>query len=132
MAINANEVLRVLGVDDDDDLRELIRYRLQKSGHKVLTAGSGSEALALVDERGAPDVAVLDVTLPGMSGLDLLPALREREGLGALPAVFLSARVQEHDIAAGRALGATYLTKPFVGRALDAAIARAVADADGW
>jgi DNA-binding response OmpR family regulator len=125
-------MLRVLAVDDDDDLRELIRYRLQKAGHKVLTAASADEALALIDERGGPDVAVLDVTLPGMSGLELLPALRERDGLDALPAVFLSARVQEHDIAAGRALGATYLTKPFVGSALDAAITRAVADNDGW
>ena len=125
-------MLRVLAVDDDDDLRELIGYRLRKAGHKVLTAASGDEALAIVDERGAPDVAVLDVTLPGMSGFELLPALREREGLGELPAVFLSARVQDHDIAEGRALGATYLTKPFVGRALDAAIARVVADTDGW
>ena len=97
----------------------------------VGVAEDGLQAVDLVRRTG-PDVAVLDVTLPGMSGFELLPALREREGLGELPAVFLSARVQDHDIAEGRALGATYLTKPFVGKALDAAIARAVADADGW
>jgi len=125
-------MLKVLAVDDDADLRELIRHRLQRAGHRVLTAGSGAEALAIVDERGAPDVAVLDVTMPVMSGFELLPALRERDGLADLPAVFLSARVQDTDIATGRALGATYLTKPFVGSALEAAIKRACEDASGW
>jgi CheY-like chemotaxis protein len=109
---------RVLVVDDDPNLRELVALRLQKVGHRVLTAGSAGEALALVDQRGAPDVVVLDVLMPGMTGFELLPALRALHGMEELPAIFLSGRVEEHDIEAGRAMGATYLTKPFSANAL--------------
>ena len=123
---------RVLVVDDDPHMRDLLSIRLRKAGHRVLCAESGSEALELVESRGAPDVAVLDVTMPGMTGLELLPAMRSREGLERMPAVFLSGRVEEADINAGRALDATYLTKPFSGIALVNAIAAAVHDDDGW
>ena len=113
---------RILAVEDDPDVLEVIEYRLRSHGHKVAAVGSGQEALELVERRGRPELAVLDVELPGMSGLDLLRALRERPGLEDLPAIFLSARVRPSDIEAGRALGATYLTKPFVASALLAAI----------
>jgi CheY-like chemotaxis protein len=114
----------VLVVDDEPDIRHLVEFRLRTEGHQVLTAGSGAEALALVDARGGPDVAILDVTMPGMSGLELLPVLRRRDGLASMPAIFLSAKVQQHDIDAGRALDATHLTKPFVGPVLINAVAR--------
>jgi CheY-like chemotaxis protein len=68
----------------------------------VLTAGSAGEALAIVDQRGAPDVVVLDVLMPGMTGFELLPALRSIDGMEELPAIFLSGRVEEHHIRAGR------------------------------
>jgi CheY-like chemotaxis protein len=87
----------------------------------VVAAGEGASALAAVQERGRPDLAILDVAMPGMSGLELLVALRERTDLQELPAIFLSARILPSDIAAGRALGASYLTKPFVAPALMAA-----------
>ncbi len=106
--------------------------RLRKGGHQVLTAASAEAALSIVDERGGPDVAVLDVAMPGMSGLELLPALRSRDGMAELPAIFLSARILEQDIAAGRALGATYLTKPFVATALLNAVERVCPDPGGW
>ena len=109
---------RILVVDDDPNLRELVSIRLQKVGHRVLTAGSAGEALALVDQRGAPDVVVLDVTMPGMSGLELLPVMRALDGCDELPAIFLSGRVEEHHIRVGRAMGASYLTKPFSANAL--------------
>jgi CheY-like chemotaxis protein len=118
-------VPRVLVVDDDPNVRDLISFRLRKAGHRVLTAESGAEALALVDAKGAPDVAVLDVTMPDMSGLELLPAMRSREGLEDMPAVFLSGRVDHADVEAGRALDAAYLTKPFSAVALVNAVARA-------
>lgn len=123
---------RVLVVDDDHDILTLVEHRLRKGGHKVIAVSTGQEALDVVAERGAPDVAVLDVTMPGMDGLELLRRLRGYEGLGALPAIFLSARVQPEDIAAGRALDATYLTKPFSGVALLKAVDRVAVDEEGW
>ena len=123
---------RVLVVDDDPNMRDLVSFRLRKAGHRVLTAESGADALAIVEERGAPDVAVLDVMMPGMTGLELLPAMRRHEGLADMPAVFLSGLVDHAEVEAGRALDATYLTKPFSGIALENAIARACADDGGW
>ena len=117
---------RILTVEDDDDVRGLIVAHLGKAGHKVVAAASPAEAFAIVAERGAPEVVVLDVGLPEMNGLDLLVELRRRVNDDALPAIFLSARVQEHDIEAGRALGAAYLTKPFIAAALVSAVERAV------
>jgi CheY-like chemotaxis protein len=128
---------RILVVDDDPNLRELVAIRLQKVGHRVLTAGSAGEALALVDQRGAPDLVVLDVLMPGMTGFELLPALRSIDGMEDLPAIFLSGRVEEHHIRAGRAMGASYLTKPYSANALTKTIEKleqrdvAVAPA-GW
>ena len=123
---------RVLVVDDDPNMRDLVSFRLRKAGHRVLTAESGADALAIVEERGAPDVAVLDVMMPGMTELELLPAMRRHEGLADMPAVFLSGLVDHAGVEAGRALDATYLTKPFSGIALENAIARACADDGGW
>jgi|SRR5215207_821014 len=123
---------RVLVVDDDPNVRQLVTIRLQKEGHRVLAADSPDEALALVQDRGAPDVVVLDVTMPGMTGLELLPLMRSLDGCDALPAIFLSGRVQHHEVEAGRALNATYLTKPFSGSALTRAV-EALAPVDaGW
>lgn len=124
---------KLLVVDDDPDILALVQLRLQRAGHKVVGASSGAEALAIVAERGAPDLAVLDVSMPGMSGLELLSTLREQQAQD-LPAVFLSARVQPEDIERGRSLGATYLTKPFVASALLNAVERALAEASsaGW
>ena len=123
---------RVLVVDDDPNLRELVSLRLQKAGHRVLTAASAGEALAMVDERGAPDIVVLDVAMPGMTGFELLPALRAIDGMGALPAIFLSGRVEPHHIEAGRAMGATYLTKPFSANALTKTIEKLATVQAGW
>ena len=96
---------RVLLVDDDTDILELVKRRVGGAGHRVLAAGSGPEALALVANRGAPEVAVLDVGMPGMSGLELLQRLREATGQPTLPAIFLSARVGEADVARGAGPG---------------------------
>jgi CheY-like chemotaxis protein len=114
---------RVLVVDDDDDIRALVSMRLKAAGHRVVAVGNGGDALALVSERGLPEVAVLDVSMPGMDGFELLQALRQTGGRH-VPCVFLSARVQETDVARGRDTGATYLTKPFVASALIQAVER--------
>lgn len=123
---------RVLVVEDDPDILNLVSMRCRAAGHKVLGAATGPEALEALGET-APDVAILDVGLPTMTGFELLTELRKREGLADLPAIFLSARVQQESIDEGLALGAAYLTKPFVASALLTAIDRALPDpTEGW
>ncbi len=117
---------RVLAVEDDEDVLNLISTQLRRSGHAVVGAATAEAALQVVSERGAPDVLVLDVNLPDMDGRELLAALREKSGAPDLPAIFLSARVDPADVEAGRGMGAQYLTKPFVLNALLAAIERSV------
>jgi CheY-like chemotaxis protein len=119
-------VARVLVVDDDPDLLTLVEMQLKHHGHDVAVAASGPDALDLVAQKGPPDVAVLDVAMPGMNGLDLLRELRSREGMEELPAIFLSARVGPEDIDAGVSLGAEYLTKPYVMSSLLSAIDGAI------
>lgn len=120
---------KVLIVDDDEDILGLVQARLRKADHQVMSAASAAQALQLIDERGQPDLVVLDVGLPGLDGLGLLEAIRGKPGLSAMPAIFLSARVMPEDVAAGRAMGAIYLTKPFVASALLGAVEKALAQA---
>ena len=120
---------KVLVVDDDEDILGLVQARLKQVGHRVMTASSAAEALGLIEQRGGPDIAVLDIGLEGLDGLQLLDAIRERPGLASMPAVFLSGRVLPEDVEKGRAKGATYLTKPFVASALLNAVDKALADA---
>src|SRR3954471_6285972 len=115
---------KILIVDDDPDILRLVEFRLRKGGHRVVAATGGREALHIVEARGAPDVVVLDVTMPDMDGFETLDRLRARDGLTQLPAIFLSARVLPEDVERGRAAGATYLTKPFSAVALLNAIER--------
>ena len=125
---------RILVVDDDPDVLALVEFRLRKEGHQVLAAASGGAALEAVAEGDAPDLAVLDVSMPEMSGLTLLEKLRARDGMTGLPAIFLSARILPEDIEAGRAMNAAYLTKPFVAPALLSAVNAALAgdQPQGW
>jgi CheY-like chemotaxis protein len=130
---------RILVVEDDADISALVVRRLQKVGHRVQWVADAAEALTLIEEKGPPEVAVLDVTLPGIDGLELLVQLRGRPGLSDLPAVFLSGRIEPEHVEAGRALGAKYLTKPFIASALIDAVGAAIAEAeaarddpDGW
>lgn len=121
---------KVLVVEDDPDIRMLLEVRLRQNGHLVLSACSGEEALTVLAERAAPDIAVLDVMMPGMNGLELLRLLHASPEYANLPAVFLSGRVDADDIAAGTALGGTYLTKPIVLAALNSAIEKALEPAE--
>ena len=121
---------RVLVVDDDPDILELVAFRLRRAGHKVIAVRGGPQALQVIAERGAPDVVVLDVMMPVMDGFETLK--RMREIADGLPAIMLSARVLPEDVERGRATGATYLTKPFSAVALLNAIERAVPDEGFW
>jgi CheY-like chemotaxis protein len=113
----------VLVVDDEPDVLSLVTLLLERSGFEVMAACSGIEALRLLREMGPPLVAVIDVAMPDLSGLDLVRVLRGREDTATLPVVFLSARVLASDIEAGESLGASYVTKPFTVDGLLKAIA---------
>lgn len=123
-------------MDDDENVLRLVSYRLAAAGHRVLTAADAAAALRIIAERGLPDVAVLDVSMPDMTGLELAERMRGLPGGADTPVIFLSARVQPEDIAAGQQLGGWYLTKPFVATALISAVERATAPrevaAPGW
>lgn len=120
---------RILVVDDDPAMSALIELHLQRGHHTVQVANCAQDAIAMATGQPAPEVVVLDVAMPDMSGFELLTELRSLEDLSGLPAVFLSARVTEADIEAGRNLGATYLTKPFVAHALMGVVDRLLEDA---
>jgi DNA-binding response OmpR family regulator len=100
----------ILVVDDEKTLRDMLEYNLLREGFRVLVAGDGSEALRLAfDEH--PDLIILDVMLPGMSGFDVVRAVRRQL---TVPVLMLSAREEEIDKVVGLELGADdYLTKPF-------------------
>jgi two-component system, OmpR family, phosphate regulon response regulator PhoB len=108
----------VLVADDDADILSLVRLRLERSGYTVACAHDGTEALQLAVER-RPDLAILDIAMPGMSGLDVTRRLRA-EG-STLPVILLTARARPVDVAEGAAAGAdSYVTKPFSPQELEA------------
>ena len=104
---------RILVVDDEPDITGLVAYHLAKAGYRVITAASGPEALRSVrDER--PDLIVLDLMLPGMTGFDALAELRRRDETKDIGVIVLTARRDEADRIKGLSLGADdYLPKPF-------------------
>jgi DNA-binding response OmpR family regulator len=115
----------ILVVDDDAMILALLQHRLKRDGHEAMAFASAQEALdamALASQTRIPDLAILDVMMPIKSGFELCRELRARPGWEDLPVIFLSARVQPQDIEAGHAMGALYLTKPFVASALVKAI----------
>ena len=104
---------RILVVDDEPDITALVAYHLARAGYRVSTASSGGEALkAARDER--PDLVILDLMLPGVSGYDVLAELRKYEETRDVGVILLTARREEPDRIRGLSLGADdYLTKPF-------------------
>ncbi|HYX84471.1 MAG TPA: response regulator [Gaiellales bacterium] len=108
----------VLVVDDDAHLLRLVKFRLERDGYDVTTAADGERALERIRER-PPDLCVLDIMMPRRSGFDVLRELRADARLRAVKVILLTARAQDHDIAAGLGLGADdYVTKPFSPREL--------------
>lgn len=103
----------VLVVDDEKDLVELVSYNLQKAGHQVITASSGSEALALARQQ-KPDLVLLDLMLPGLDGTEVTRRLKADPSTSSIPIVMLTAKGEETDVVVGLTLGADdYVTKPF-------------------
>lgn len=103
---------RILVVEDEVAIREFEVINLKRAGYETVEAGSGEEALAIYEEQGNFDIALLDISMPGMDGLALCKELRRRSP--ALGIIMLTARAQEMDKISGLMLGADdYITKPF-------------------
>jgi CheY-like chemotaxis protein len=103
----------VLVADDDEDILTLVSFRLERVGCEVVKARSGDEALKLASEL-VPDLAVLDVMMPGLDGYEVTRQLRRSEPTRDMPIILLTARAQEADVARGMAAGADdYVRKPF-------------------
>jgi DNA-binding response OmpR family regulator len=112
----------VLVADDDDDIRDLVAFRLDRAGYEVLRAGDGQEALDLAREHH-PDLAVLDVMMPKLTGYDVTRELRADAATSRIPVILLTARVQEADVARGFEAGADdYVKKPFSPQELKARV----------
>jgi len=104
---------RILVVDDEKDLLELIGYNLQRNGYGVLTATDGAQALELAQHH-VPDLILLDLMLPGMDGTEVARQLKAEPRTAPIPIIMLTAKSEEVDVVVGLTLGADdYVTKPF-------------------
>jgi DNA-binding response OmpR family regulator len=116
----------VLLVDDEDQLRRVMRDLLQRQGYTVVEARDGAQALDEVD-RHAPDIMILDLNLPGVDGYSVLSQLRSRQATRQLPIIVLTAKGDEDNEVRVLELGADdFLTKPFRAKALAARLENAL------
>ncbi len=119
MTGEAVPMTKVLVVDDEPTVREVVVGYLRRDGHDVAEAADGNVALQLLD-ADPPDLVVLDMMLPGVNGLDILRRIRSN---GDIPVIMLTARAEESDRVAGLELGADdYVVKPFSPRELAARV----------
>ncbi|MEW6662300.1 MAG: winged helix-turn-helix domain-containing protein [Bacillota bacterium] len=113
---------RILVVDDEESIVELVKFNLEKAGDHVLVAFDGNKALKMAAAEQA-DVVILEVMLPGREGQEVCRLLRSREAIAAIPVIMLTARGEEFDKVLGLVLGADdYVTKPFSPRELAARV----------
>jgi two-component system alkaline phosphatase synthesis response regulator PhoP len=118
----ANE--RILIVDDEEDVLELVRYNLERNGYQVTVASSGEQALANTMKK-LPDLIILDLMLPGIDGLEVCKKLKSDVKTEGIPLIMLTAKGEESDIVTGLELGADdYVTKPFSPKVLVARVRR--------
>jgi DNA-binding response OmpR family regulator len=108
----------VLVADDDADIRDLVAFKLEQAGFEVIAVEDGETALEHARGR-KPTLAVLDVSMPRMSGIDVCRMLRSDPATAGMLIIMLTARVQEQDVEGGFSAGADdYVTKPFSPREL--------------
>lgn len=113
---------RVLVVDDEADIRELLLYNLSREGFDVQTARTGEEALELM-RTAAPTLVILDLMLPGLSGLEVFRRMKSETPLKDIPVIILTAKTDDADVVLGLELGADdYVVKPFSPKVLAARI----------
>jgi DNA-binding response OmpR family regulator len=103
----------ILIADDDEDIRDLVAFKLEAAGFDVTAVDNGLAALSEA-RVSPPDLVVLDVMMPGLSGIDVCRALRAERTTAHLPIILLTARAQEGDVQVGFGAGADdYVVKPF-------------------
>jgi len=113
---------KILVVDDEKDIIELVRYNLEKEGFAVISATNGEEALKLVSEK-EPEMVILDLMLPGIDGLDVCRELKRNDKTSSIQVIMLTAKGEESEIVVGLELGADdYIPKPFSPRVLVARV----------
>ncbi len=113
---------KILLVEDDKDISELVRYNFEKEGYTFVAVGSGEKAFDLV-RRESPQLIILDLMLPGMDGLDVCKILKNDDRTKQIPIVMLTAKSEESDVVVGLQLGADdYVTKPFSPKVLIARV----------
>jgi DNA-binding response OmpR family regulator len=114
---------RIVVADDDPDIRRLIVFTLRRRGYDVQEAGRGDTALDLVRAQ-KPDLVVLDVMMPGLTGLEVAEALKANAETATIPIIILSAKGQASEVNAGMGAGAqAYMVKPFAPQELAAKVA---------
>ncbi|MFW8602246.1 response regulator [Desulfobacterota bacterium M19] len=112
----------VLVVEDDEDIQQLIIFNLSKANYLVKCVDSGEEALQQIGAE-KPDIILLDIMLPGMSGLEVCRAIRRINSIKEIPVIMLTSKNEDEDIVAGLDIGADdYITKPFSPRIIVARI----------
>ena len=122
---------RVLVVEDERDVAELIRYNLAKEGYDVTTAASGTEALRRAREVG-PDLVLLDIMVPQLNGWEVCRRLKQDPETGGIPVIMVTGRVEEGDKVLGFEMGADdYVTKPFSPREIVARVKAILRRAEG-
>ena len=113
---------RILVIEDDKDIVELVKYNLEKDGFQVTTTGDGASGLIQI-RKAPPDLLILDLMLPKLSGLEICKEARKDPALNRLPILILTAKGEEADRVVGLELGADdYVTKPFSPRELAARV----------
>ena len=125
MTDTATRISHVLVADDEPHIGRIIKMKLEQGPFKVSLAYDGEEALALIDSDEQVDLALLDLMMPKLSGLDVLRRIREQEKFKSLPCIILTAGGDAKHERDALALGAThFLTKPFSPKKLYALVAR--------
>jgi two-component system alkaline phosphatase synthesis response regulator PhoP len=113
---------RILVVEDEEDILELVRFNLSREGYSVIGAATGEEAWRLASSE-IPDLIVLDIMLPGIDGLEVTKIIKNESRTRDIPIIMLTAKGEESDIVTGLELGADdYITKPFSPRILVARV----------
>jgi len=104
---------KILIVDDEKDILELLKYNFEKEGYKTLSATSGEKAIEIA-QSAKPDLIVLDLMLPGKNGLEVCRILKNQKPTSSIPIIMLTAKDSETDVVVGIEVGADdYITKPF-------------------